>query len=169
MVLSGMSEPGEAPRPPASLTLELARADIGFAAAHFSVVGGVCERLHGHNYRVALRATGPLQADGSVVDFRSLKTALRAACSELDERMLLPTRSDVVGVRAEGDAVVVVESQRRFVFPRSDVCLLPISNTTCECLAGHLLQRVRDELGPLPLRLELRVEEWPGQGASAAE
>ena len=169
MVLSNMTGSDRPEAPPAAVTLELARADIGFSAAHFSVVGGVSERLHGHNYRVGLRAHGTPADDGAVLDFRTLKAALRSACAALDERMLVPTASGSVGVQEDGETVIITEAQRRFVMPRSDVCLLPVSNTTCECLAQHLLHVVREQLGPLPLRLELRVEELPGQGAVARE
>jgi len=152
-----------------SMTLELSRADIGFSAAHFSVLGGMAERLHGHNYTVMLRARGAVGADGTVVDFHRLKQVLREACAALDERMLVPLHSDAVAVTVDGDSVHLREGSRHFVLPRDDVCLLPVSNTTCECLAVHLLQRVRNGLGDLPVRLELQVEELPGQGALAVE
>lgn len=152
-----------------AVRLDLTRADIGFAAAHFSVVGGRAERLHGHNYRVWLRAGGAVSTDGTLVDFAVLKRALREECAQLDERMLLPTASDRVGVEEHGDTVVATEGSRRFVFPHEDVRLLPIANTTCEALAAYLLAAVRARLGPLPVRLELTVEETPGQSATAAE
>ena len=47
--------------------------------------------------------------------------------------------------------------------------LLPVVNTTCECLAAHLLGGLREQLGATAYRLELRVEEFPGQGASVTE
>jgi 6-pyruvoyltetrahydropterin/6-carboxytetrahydropterin synthase len=170
MVPTALTSPIDpTPGPAGHATLELARADIGFSAAHFSVVAGTSERLHGHNYRVMLRAHGAMQADGTVVDFRALKQALRAECALLDERMLLPTGSDVVAVQTEGDEVVAREGARRFVFPRDDVVLLPVLNTTCECLAAHLLAQVRGRLGDLPVRLDLSVEEIPGQGATVTE
>ena len=150
-------------------TLELARADLGFCAAHFSVHGERSERLHGHNYRVAVRARGTVAEDGTVVDFGALKSALRAVCADLDERMLVATASRSVLVVVDGDEVRLTEGRRRFVVPRDDVVLLPIVNTTCECLAAHLLGALRQILGETGFRLELRVEETPGQGASVQE
>ena len=161
-------DPGpEAAAPQAQL--DLARGDIGFAAAHFSVVGGRAERLHGHNYRVRVRARGSVAADGTLVDFAVLKRALRDVCAELDEHMLLPLQSDRVTVRTEGEDVAVTEGSRHFLFPRNDVCLLPIPNTTCEALAAYVLTEVRARLGPLPVRLRLSVEETPGQSATVDE
>jgi 6-pyruvoyltetrahydropterin/6-carboxytetrahydropterin synthase len=153
----------------AAATVELARADLGFSAAHFSVVGGVSERLHGHNYRVSLRAHGAVAADGAVVDFRLLKEAIRAECNAVDERMLVPTASRVLNVESRDQSVELREGDRYFMLPRSDVALLPVVDTTCECLAMYLLGRLRDRLGALPVRLELSVEELPGQGATVTE
>ena len=150
-------------------SLELARGDIGFSAAHFSIHQGRSERLHGHNYRVSLHARGPVDTEGTVVDFSALKSALRALCAELDEHMLVPTRSAHVRVEETADAVVLTEGARRFVIPRADAVLLPVVNTTCECLAEHLLNALREELGRTLYRLEVRVEELPGQGASVSE
>ena len=170
MVPSEMAPPSrEDDVPQRRARLELSRGDIGFAAAHFSVVDGRAERLHGHNYRVALRAGGEVGAGGTVVDFAVLKRALRDECAELDEHMLLPAASDAIRVAVDGGVVRVDEGARHFEFPRQDVRLLPVPNTTCECLAAHLLSRVRARLGGCPVRLEVTVEEVPGQGATVAE
>lgn len=150
-------------------SLELARADIGFSAAHFSIHGGRSERLHGHNYRVFLSATGPLDGEGTVVDFAALKRALRALCAELDERMLVPTHSPAIDLEVADDVIHLRQGSRHFALPESDCVLLPIVNTTCECLAAHLLAGLRERLGPTDYRLRLRVEETPGQGAAVTE
>ena len=153
----------------ADARLRLARTDIGFSAAHFSIHGGRSERLHGHNYTVAVEVHGPVGDDGTVVDFATLKRLLRELCGRLDERMLIPTRSPSVSVDSDGAAVRLVEGTRRFLIPAEDVVLLPIVNTTCECLAAHLLGELRACLGETAYRLSLRVEESPGQGAAATE
>lgn len=157
-----------APRPDAA-TLIVDKEAIGFAAAHFSVLESGSEALHGHNYRVSLRARGAVHDDGTVIDFSALKSALTALCAELDHRMLVPTQCPAVSVDVREGEVELREGARRFVFPRTDVCLLPVRNTTCECLAGHLLGRLRDRLGRAGVALELTVEESAGQGATVAE
>ncbi|MHB8719623.1 MAG: 6-pyruvoyl trahydropterin synthase family protein [Candidatus Dormibacteria bacterium] len=150
-------------------TLTLTRGDIGFSAAHFSVHGGRSERLHGHNYRVGLSFSGAVGEEGTVVDFAELKAALRAACAELDERMLVPSSSPALRVVETADQVEVEEGSRRFVFPRGDVVLLPVANTTCECLAAHLLSALAPRLRGRQGRVCVRVEETPGQGATVSE
>jgi 6-pyruvoyltetrahydropterin/6-carboxytetrahydropterin synthase len=150
-------------------SLELARADIGFSAAHFSIHQGRSERLHGHNYLVRLWVHGRVDEEGTVVDFSVLKSLLRTLCTELDERMLVPTLSSRIRVEETPDGVTLTEGSRRFLIPRDDVVLLPVVNTTCECLAAHLLGALRARLGGSDQRLELLVEETPGQGARASE
>jgi 6-pyruvoyltetrahydropterin/6-carboxytetrahydropterin synthase len=150
-------------------SLELARADIGFSAAHFSIHQGRSERLHGHNYRVFLRVHGTIGEEGTVVDFAALKAELRGLCAELDEHMLIPLHSPQVRVEATPGGISLVEGSRRFLIPTADALLLPVVNTTCECLAVYLLARLRERLGGGGYRLELRVEETPGQGAAVAE
>jgi 6-pyruvoyltetrahydropterin/6-carboxytetrahydropterin synthase len=143
---------------------------IGFSAAHFSIVETGSEPLHGHNYRVAVRARGRVRDDGTLVDFALLKAAMRAECARLDHRMLVPTACPEVTVVEHPDGQVELrEGDRRFLIPGSDACLLPVRNTTCECLAGLLLGRLRERLGEIPLRLEVTVEESPGQGATVEE
>jgi len=164
-----MAEPPAGPCPTAA-TVVVEKESLGFAAAHFSVLESGSETLHGHNYRVALRASGPVREDGTVVDFSALKEALREACAGLDHRMLLPTRCpEVALIEREDGSVEVREGSRLFLFPPGDVRLLPLRNTTCECLAGHLLAVLRERLGTAPVTLEVTVEESPGQGATVAE
>ncbi len=156
---------------PPHAVLDVDKEGIGFSAAHFSILEGGSERIHGHNYRVALRAAGRVRRDGTLVDFAALKAALRAECAELDHRMLLPGECPDVALEpdAEPGHLSVREGGRHFLFPAEEVRVLPLPNTTCECLAAHLLARVRARLGELPVHLEVRVEESPGQGAAVAE
>jgi 6-pyruvoyltetrahydropterin/6-carboxytetrahydropterin synthase len=151
-------------------TLEIRKDRLGFAAAHFSILETGSERIHGHNYRVSLRAHGRLRADGTVVDFGSLKDAVMAECAALDHRMLVPGDCPGVSVAPTPDGHVEMRhGERRFVFPADEVCMLPVPNTTCECLAAYLLGRLRERLPELPVRLEVGVEESPGQGAVVIE
>jgi 6-pyruvoyltetrahydropterin/6-carboxytetrahydropterin synthase len=66
------------------------RIESSFAAAHFLThYHGKCERLHGHNYKVRVWASGPaLDSGGMLVDFGELKSALRLVLEELDHSLL---------------------------------------------------------------------------------
>lgn len=80
-----------------------------FSAAHFiTFKGNVCERLHGHNYRVAVEVDGPLDENQYVIDFIALRDELKTITDELDHRMLLPTSHPLIHVTAsarEAEAV----------------------------------------------------------------
>ena len=58
--------------------VRIAKDYLVFSAAHFITYDGdVCERLHGHNYRVAAEVAGPLDENHYVVDFIALRTRSR--------------------------------------------------------------------------------------------
>ena len=61
-----------------------------FSAAHaIREYPGVCQRLHGHNYRVVVRLTGEkLDKLGMLVDYVDVKRALTEALSSFDHRYL---------------------------------------------------------------------------------
>ena len=56
----------------------VAKADFKFNAAHFVAYDGFREKLHGHNYTVAVHfeAEG-IQADGYVIDFGDIKAVVK--------------------------------------------------------------------------------------------
>lgn len=156
--------------PPGVATLVVDKAAIGFAAAHFSILEGGSERIHGHNYHVAVRARGRVGPGGTIVDFALIKDALVAECDALDHRMLVAADCPDLELRDDGEGGLEVrEGRRRFVFPRDEVVVLPVRNTTCECLAGYLVGRLRDRVGALEVSLEVTVEESPGQGVTVTE
>jgi len=141
-----------------------------FSAAHFITFNGdVCERLHGHNYRVAVDVEGPLDENQYVIDFIALRDELRKITDELDHRMLLPTSHPLIHVTAnERDVeVVFTPDGRRWVFPRGDCVLLPVSNTTAELLANYIGQKLLISIqarASLTLsRLRVAVDENHGQ------
>jgi 6-pyruvoyltetrahydropterin/6-carboxytetrahydropterin synthase len=140
-----------------------------FCAGHFITYDGhECEPLHGHNYRAAAALEGPLDENAYVFDFTRLKHALKAVVDRLDHRMLLPTRSALIRVTQSEAEVEATYRGKRYVFPLSDVVLLPIPNTTAEMLAWWIAQELRRSLGALPpgtIAIEVEVDESSGQRA----
>ena len=139
-----------------------------FSAAHFITFNGdICERLHGHNYRVSAEVHGPLDENHYVVDFIALRDTLKELTDELDHRMLLPTGHPMIRVEPNDESVEVTFQERRWVFPRGDCVLLPVPNTTSELLARYLAIRLRDALAvrtPAKLhRIRVAVDENFGQ------
>ena len=141
-----------------------------FSAAHFITFSGdICERLHGHNYRVAVEVEGPLDENQYVIDFIALRDELKAITDELDHRMLLPASHLLIRL-AVGEKEIeatFTPDGRRWVFPRGDCAVLPVANTTAELLANYIGQRLlvalQDRTGCRPARLEVAVDENHGQ------
>ena len=141
-----------------------------FNAAHFMAYPGFRERLHGHNYRVAVRIEGQLGADGYVVDFGDIKKAAKRICEEMDERLIVPMKSDVLQIqRVDGQVGIVTEEGARFSIPESDCVLLPIAHSSAEELATYVCGRLVEALGILESRnatwIEVTVAESPLQEA----
>lgn len=151
-------------------SIELEKESFRFSAAHFLIFpDGSAERLHGHNYRVYLEVRAELSRFGLVIDFQRVKPVVHALLETLDERLLLPGEHHELRVREEGeDAFEVTYRERRYRFPRADVRVLPINNTSTENLAAwigrRLLQLLPEEFEGLDVQeLRVAVEETPGQ------
>lgn len=167
--------------------VRVANDDLIFSAAHFITVSpGQCERLHGHNYRVAAEVHGRLGESHYVVDFIAVHSMLRSIVAELDHHVLLPTGHPSIRVRPnpeesnpeesspeessseqpDPEQIEVTFGTRRWVFPPEDCRLLPIANTTTELLArliaGRLLEGLQSRLRVRPEMVRIEVEESRG-------
>ena len=143
-----------------------------FSAAHFITFNrNICERIHGHNWRVEAEIEGPLDENHYVFDFIALRDGLQALVYELDHRVILPDRhpSILVVVSDDGHEVTARFDDRRWVFPREDCLILPIENTTAELIARWIGQSLIEQLKlvqqPGLERLRISVEENFGQWA----
>lgn len=158
---------------PAHFSVRLAKEHHVFSAAHFITFNGnVCERLHGHNYRVNAEVFGPLDENQYVIDFIVLRDELKKITDELDHRMLLPTTHPLIKVTTRSQEVeaIFTPDGRRWVFPLGDCLLLPVANTTAELLAQYigerLLAAITARTGVRPQRLRIEVDENHGQWAT---
>jgi len=144
-----------------------------FACGHFITYSETCETLHGHNYRARVELEGALDENYYVWDFVSLKRLMRRLVDEMDHRMLLPLENPALTLSDEGEGIQVLYKDRRYVFPKRDVVLLPIPNTTAEMLARYLLGRVKEELRKLGggklHAVAVEVEESFGQSGWCRE
>ncbi len=159
------------PMPAERYTVRVSKDYLVFCAGHFITYDGdQCERLHGHNYRVAVELDGDLDANHYVFDFIAFKRLTQAITDSLDHRMLLPTKSDLIRVEEREGSVHVRSGERRWMFPREDCVLLPIANTTAELLGQYigqrLLESLRREKKHEPQAFQVEVEESFGQSAT---
>ena len=61
-----------------------------FSAAHLlAEIGGKCEELHGHNFKVEVTVGAPkLNSEGILIDFRLVKKWLKNILDEMDHQHL---------------------------------------------------------------------------------
>ena len=147
--------------------ISVERNRLRFAAAHFATFGGGCEELHGHNYDVIVEVEGELTEDSWVWDFGAVKRATRALTEQLDHKFLLQRESQHLGITEDGTSWEIRFKDKRYVFPKEDVAVLPIDNTTAERIAGWFadgLMRYFDDAGAKGIvKLSVGIEEMPGQ------
>lgn len=140
---------------------------IRFSACHFIPRHEKCSRLHGHSYIVRLRLEGDIGAEGMIMDFVVLKKALKSMIDELDHKTLLPTESKDVKLDVTDVSVEAVSCGKRYVFPREDVVLLEIPNTTAEEMSKLMTKRIVSEIEfPENVRsVSIGLDEERGQTA----
>lgn len=152
-------------------SIRVTKDHLVFSAAHFiTFAGNVCERLHGHNWRVAVSLHGPLDENQYVFDFIALRDALQRIVDELDHRVLLPTAHPTIRVTesSANDEVTATFESRRWVFPREDCVLLSVANTTAERIAEWIAERLlsaipgsdRDRLETVRVEVEENFGQW---------
>ena len=141
-----------------------------FSAAHFITFdSNVCERLHGHNYRVAAEVEGPLDENHYVIDF--LRLAM--LCGRLSPSW---TTSCCCRPAIRRSASIRTIEKSRSPFKtgggnslRGDCKLLPVANTTTELLARYIGRRLLDDLsarlGIRPEIVRIELDECFGQSA----
>jgi len=153
-----------------SFSIQVAKENLKFSAAHFIAYPGFREPLHGHNYQVGAKVEGRLGEMGYVLDFGLVKKLLKEIVDRLDERTIIPANSDCLKIEHRGTQIRVFYEQDEFVFPANDVALLAIVHSSAEELARFIwnelctAMRSRDTMRGV-LALEVWVAEGPGQAA----
>lgn len=144
---------------------------FNFASSHFLIFDdGTREPLHGHNYRVMIKGEAPELKGDMVFDFLDIKPIVREVCDSLDHKLLLPKLNEHIKIHeTDKNYIVVTPDESEFSFPKSDVLLLDILNTSAERLAIFISQRVneltKERFNFSFNSLEVEVEETPGQSA----
>jgi len=151
--------------------IRIARAEHKFSCAHMTVFpDGTKERLHGHNYTVALELEVERVDLEAMIPFAPIKAAMSALCSGWKEHLLLAAGNPHFTIVRDADELEFTLCGGRYVVPRSDALLLPIDNISVEALAAHVAGILRDQLlaftTPHAVALDVTIEESPGQGAS---
>jgi 6-pyruvoyl-tetrahydropterin synthase len=158
----------------ADFSIHVAKENLKFSAAHFIAYPGFREPLHGHNYQVGVKVEGHLGSTGYVLDFGLVKELTRQIVAPLDEHTLIPAQSDCLIIQDEGTQLTVKYENDCFVFPRSDVALLPITHSSAEELARYIWSELSNKLKARQAlkdirAMEVSVAEGPGQAATYRE
>jgi 6-pyruvoyltetrahydropterin/6-carboxytetrahydropterin synthase len=152
--------------------ISIAREQYKFSCAHMTVFSdGTKERLHGHNYTIAVALEVSTIELAKMIPFAPLKDAMRELCASWKEHVMLAAHNPHFAiVRDEshpGGELEFTLCGERYVLPRGDALILPIDNISVEALAAHVAQLLAERLAtPTVLALEVTIEESPGQGAS---
>ena len=151
-------------------TLHLAKQNFKFSAAHFLIFNETeAEKLHGHNYQVKVDIECPDQDEGKgfFVDFNVFKQIIKKRLDVWDEMVLLPKNHPDMKFREEGASLHVHFRDRYYVFPRNEVHLLSLTNTSVENLSKILAQEFFAQFKSYGVTaVSVLVEETAGQGAS---
>lgn len=156
-----------------SYSICLSKDRFKFSATHFTVFSEHrAETLHGHNYQVTLTIDfeDTHQSTGLVTEFSNLKEILKSLCDNLDERVLLPARSPFMEMGENQGNIEVRFKNRFYSFPKGDCKLLDIVNTSSECLARWLYEKLKAPLEKLGAKsFSVTLRETQGQSVSFSE
>lgn len=144
---------------------------FNFSSAHFMLFkDGSREPLHGHNYRVEVKGNAPDLDDDMVFDFLNIKPIVRQICDSLDHKLLIPKLNDKLVIEdKDKNYHITTRDESSFSFPKQDVLLLPIENTSVERMAAYIANELKNEVYKKYQfefnELEIQLEESPGQCA----
>ena len=103
-----------------------------------------------------------------VLDFITFKPLVKRVCDDLDHRTLIQSENPILTLRKRGAGIEIFYKKQKLLLPKSDVILLPLTNTSTELLAEYIAKqinrRVRQTFSATKLKyMEVVVEEARGQ------
>lgn len=141
------------------------KANIRFSSSHLLSGHKKCGFLHGHTYAIKAKIYGEKDEQGFIIDFSLLKSTLREIAAKLDHRILIPEKNEFVTI--SNKEIIINEDKKKYVFPKEDCILLPITSATSENLADYILLDLIENID-LPKnikKIEIGVDEGFGQEA----
>jgi len=149
-------------------SIEIAKSYLHFSAAHFTIFSATeRERLHGHNWRIAVEITGEIGKDGLCFDYAIYKKILKDLCHNYDEYTLIAENSPHLEITDDDDFYFVKHHGRTQPLLKTDTILLPVANITIESLAHYFLGLLTNDQATLDEHrihnIEMRVSSGPNQ------
>jgi 6-pyruvoyltetrahydropterin/6-carboxytetrahydropterin synthase len=131
---------------------------------------GTKERLHGHNYTIAVTIDVDRVELQAMIPFSAIKHAIAELCAAWKERVLVAAANPFLEIVRDDSEFEFKLCGARYVMPREDALLLPIDNISVEALAAHVANILVEQIAALDAAhvrsIEVTVAESPGQGAT---
>lgn len=142
-----------------------------FSSAHFVVGEKFIETLHGHNYKILINIYGNQDEENMILNFYDIKKVLKPIVDKLDHKILIPKYNKQLEITVSGEQVIVKvpKYDKEYEFPKSDVIMLPISNTTVEEISRYLAEKLmwNKEIKKENIdQVTVTVFEYEGQGVT---
>lgn len=139
-------------------TIEIHKQYLHFSVAHFTIFSATSrERLHGHNFRIAVSITGEVDDNGLCFDYAIYKKILQELCERYDEYTLIAKDSPHLSISSDENYYHVTHHNDTMMLLKSDTILLPVRNVTIEEISHYLLAQV---LADHSLVNELKIHEF---------
>ncbi|MCG3215628.1 MAG: 6-carboxytetrahydropterin synthase [Candidatus Heimdallarchaeota archaeon] len=154
-----------------SYDLFLSRDYFTFSCAHLVIGEKFYETLHGHNYKLLVNVYGTQGKDNMVINFHSIKRILKPLVDSLDHFILIPSNNKLLQISEKGEQITVQipHLDKEYEFPKSDVVILQIENTTVEELSHYFVKMLaqNEELKQDNIsQITVTVFEYEGQGVT---
>lgn len=171
-IITGGRETLQEDQHPRVVRLSFSKEYLKFSAAHFTIFSATeRERLHGHNFTVAVDMQVSVGDDGLASNYRVYKDELKKCCAELDEYLILPQLSPHLIIESNAGEYVVQFHKETMRFLQADTQLLPIRNTTVEEFSHYLLNQLLSTEVFAPGKvseLSVTVASGPGQSGTSS-
>ena len=106
-----------------------------------------------------------------VIDFHIIKRILQPIVDSFDHYILIPTKNKYLELKEENEQlkIRIPHYDKEYEFPKSDIVMLPIENTTVEELSHYFVKKLAniEELKKENIdQVTVTVFEYEGMGAT---
>ena len=152
--------------------IELAKESMKFSAGHFTIFSAnERENLHGHNFTVYAGLKVCFDDNGMAFDYRTYKKKLHQLCSQLNQTLLIPSRSKYLQIEEDDTYYHATFDNERMSFLKRDATILPLTNITVEELSAWFVEQLCTDEQELYnnqiTTIVIKVFTAPGQSGSA--
>lgn len=149
-------------------SIEIEKSYLHFSAAHFTIFSATNrERLHGHNWRIAVEILCEMGSDGLCFDYAIYKKILKDLCAQYDEYTLIANDSPHLEITEDDAFFFIKHNNITQPLLKTDTILMPVKNITIESLAQYFLEQMtadKQHLEALKIHgFEMRVSSGPNQ------